>query len=187
MWLSDTDKAFAILFEALFHLIDSIIHDLLLENIINTTFQNQTSTRQPTSTNFLDDLEHCHFTDSQSEKTCAICQVDFEKEEDIITLPCGHCFHGNGNECPGIIPWLKDNNTCPMCKHELPSNTVISETNDNDDNLDIRPLLDDEINEIINNIIINILNGEQPSIRDIQINNHDLIDTIRTNIHNSIV
>ena len=36
-------------------------------------------------------------------------------EEEVLQLPCGHCFHGG---C--IRPWLLENNTCPVCRHELP-------------------------------------------------------------------
>ena len=43
--------------------------------------------------------------------------------EDIIELPCKdkHYFHIKKEECGGIYPWLKENNTCPLCRHKFPS------------------------------------------------------------------
>ena len=32
-----------------------------------------------------------------------------------------HYFHIKHEGCPGIYPWLKENHTCPMCRHEFPS------------------------------------------------------------------
>lgn len=46
-----------------------------------------------------------------------------EKDEEvsvkdgIVRLWCGHLFH---NEC--VVPWLSKQNTCPLCRFELPSN-----------------------------------------------------------------
>jgi len=34
----------------------------------------------------------------------------------IIEMPCDHVFH---NAC--IMPWLKDHNSCPQCRYELPT------------------------------------------------------------------
>ena len=35
----------------------------------------------------------------------------------IVRLWCGHIFH---SDC--VIPWLSKQNTCPLCRYELPSN-----------------------------------------------------------------
>jgi hypothetical protein len=42
---------------------------------------------------------------------CQICQCDFECNEHVKILPCGHDFHVG---C--IDMWLKDNKTCCICK-----------------------------------------------------------------------
>ena len=43
---------------------------------------------------------------------------ELEKMENrvIIEMPCEHTFH---QEC--ILPWLKEHNSCPKCRFELPT------------------------------------------------------------------
>lgn len=52
----------------------------------------------------------------ENEFVCAICKDDVSKEEVVKQLPCLHYYHG---EC--IVPWLRMRNTCPVCRHELPT------------------------------------------------------------------
>lgn len=47
---------------------------------------------------------------------CAICKDEVSGEEMVRQLPCLHYYHG---DC--IVPWLKIRNTCPVCRHELPT------------------------------------------------------------------
>ncbi|KAH6791265.1 RING/U-box superfamily protein [Perilla frutescens var. frutescens] len=47
---------------------------------------------------------------------CAVCKDEFAIGEKVIRLPCSHLYHG---EC--ILPWLSIRNTCPVCRHELPT------------------------------------------------------------------
>ena len=49
--------------------------------------------------------------------SCHICITDFEMKENGMFLPCGHIYHP---KC--IEPWLKEHNTCPVCRKEMPSN-----------------------------------------------------------------
>ena len=47
---------------------------------------------------------------------CAVCKDLFELGNVCTSLPCEHMF------CPSCIePWLKEHNTCPICRHELPT------------------------------------------------------------------
>ncbi|CAN6335527.1 unnamed protein product [Urochloa humidicola] len=52
---------------------------------------------------------------------CAICFEDFEDGEEVSVMPCSHRheFHPN---CIG--KWLARSNTCPLCRHELPTGDV---------------------------------------------------------------
>jgi len=46
---------------------------------------------------------------------CVICLREYEVDEEIKTLPCGHEFH---SEC--VDPWLGEHNrTCPTCRHDI--------------------------------------------------------------------
>nr|XP_012423210.1 PREDICTED: E3 ubiquitin-protein ligase RNF181 isoform X1 [Odobenus rosmarus divergens] len=53
---------------------------------------------------------------SQAELKCPVCLLEFEEEETAIEMPCHHLFHSN---C--ILPWLSKTNSCPLCRHELPT------------------------------------------------------------------
>lgn len=45
---------------------------------------------------------------------CCICLSEIQKGKETILLPCGHMFH---SKC--CLNWLKENNTCPMCRFEI--------------------------------------------------------------------
>lgn len=50
---------------------------------------------------------------TQADRKCSICQEEYEADDDIGKLDCGHGFH---IEC--IRHWLAHKNTCPVCKAE---------------------------------------------------------------------
>ncbi|KAM0853886.1 hypothetical protein ACQ4PT_050783 [Festuca glaucescens] len=47
---------------------------------------------------------------------CAVCKDGIEAGEAARRLPCAHLYHDG---C--ILPWLAIRNTCPLCRHELPT------------------------------------------------------------------
>ena len=53
--------------------------------------------------------------------TCGICLDELQEGQDVIELPNTdkHYFHIKTSECDGIYPWLKGNNTCPMCREQV--------------------------------------------------------------------
>uniref|UniRef100_A0A8C5KD03 E3 ubiquitin-protein ligase RNF181 n=1 Tax=Jaculus jaculus TaxID=51337 RepID=A0A8C5KD03_JACJA len=61
------------------------------------------------------DEHNCEPLNSEQLK-CPVCLVEFEEEETAIELPCHHLFHSS---C--ILPWLSKTNSCPLCRHELPT------------------------------------------------------------------
>ncbi|CAD7699474.1 unnamed protein product [Ostreobium quekettii] len=48
--------------------------------------------------------------------SCPVCFDDYAPGQEVQTLPCGHVLH------PGCLaPWLETTNSCPVCRHELPT------------------------------------------------------------------
>jgi E3 ubiquitin-protein ligase RNF115/126 len=47
---------------------------------------------------------------------CAVCMDDFQLGAAAKQLPCNHVFH---KDC--ILPWLELHSSCPVCRHELPT------------------------------------------------------------------
>ncbi|GJX99731.1 probable E3 ubiquitin-protein ligase RHC2A [Tanacetum coccineum] len=47
---------------------------------------------------------------------CAVCKEAFVLGTKVKKMPCQHLYH---SEC--ILPWLALRNSCPVCRHELPS------------------------------------------------------------------
>ena len=48
------------------------------------------------------------------ENSCAVCKEEFSVGENCLLMPCKHHFHG---DC--LLPWLKERNSCPVCRFEL--------------------------------------------------------------------
>ena len=47
--------------------------------------------------------------------TCAVCCDNIQIGKKGMFMPCGHIYH---QDC--LEPWLQTNNTCPVCRYELP-------------------------------------------------------------------
>eukprot|EP00939_MAST-03C_sp_MAST-3C-sp1_P004292 g4292.t1 len=56
--------------------------------------------------------------DVEQKCACSVCLTEYELNEKIVVLPCTHAFH---KDC--LSPWLKDHNTCPVCRFKLPTDS----------------------------------------------------------------
>ena len=77
----------------------------------------------PASKDFIKNLPEADFITGGNDK-CAICLdvmqvkdgMGDESKKPVKKLPCNHCFHAS---C--ITPWLEHVSTCPLCKHDFPT------------------------------------------------------------------
>ena len=97
-------------------------------NALNELFQRAQEQQRgppPTSKLFLDNLPLKMWTQDMlktaSQTDCVICLSEFEKDDKVISLPCGHTFH---RDCG--MTWLIEHNVCPTCRYQLPTQTEAS-------------------------------------------------------------
>jgi hypothetical protein len=96
---------------------DSILHQSLYErNPIKYVISEKAK----------EELQKCKYKDALNKETCKCCcitQDDFLDDDDIIQLPCEHCFFPEP-----IIKWLtEESSACPICKKTLESVEVKNE------------------------------------------------------------
>ena len=95
-------------------------------NILNRSFNDQGGAKKHCSASFVNELKQVEITneDVDNKLCCAICQDKFKMGEKVLKLPCQdpHYYHFESDKelCEGILPWLKDNNSCPICREEFP-------------------------------------------------------------------
>ena len=105
-------------------------------DILQSTFDEQTINSIPTCNKFIENLNEMYITeeDVKNGLSCSICQEEFELNDKCIELPCKphkHYFHIKNENCDGVLPWLSENNTCPMCRCEFPKSEEQTEEQSN--------------------------------------------------------
>jgi len=53
---------------------------------------------------------------------CSVCKEEYVLGEPVLQVPCAHLFHG---DC--LLPWLRQHNSCPTCRFELPTDDAAYE------------------------------------------------------------
>ena len=96
-----------------------------LENIINYLMANDPNQygNPPASKKAVESLESLEINETiylDLKKNglieCSVCKEEFTLIEKVKKLPCKHYFH---EDC--LRPWLEQRNSCPTCRHELPT------------------------------------------------------------------
>ncbi|XLT00728.1 hypothetical protein HN51_050079 [Arachis hypogaea] len=72
----------------------------------------------PASKSAVEGLPEVEITENNlaAEPHCAVCKEAFEIGTKAKEMPCKHIYH---SDC--ILPWLALRNSCPVCRHELPT------------------------------------------------------------------
>ncbi|PPD92154.1 hypothetical protein GOBAR_DD10922 [Gossypium barbadense] len=73
----------------------------------------------PASKSAIEALPSVNITKNNSNSEfnqCAVCMDDFEEGTEAKQMPCKHLYH---KDC--LLPWLELHNSCPVCRHELPT------------------------------------------------------------------
>ena len=117
---------------------NEILDQVLLDSLYETPTYKQVLSSKGESL-----LKTIKYNKSCANSKCPIYHVEFEEDQEITQLPCGHCFITEG-----IKHWLKEEKAeCPVCRDELPSYSIKNkETNteeSNEDDLDDLEDLDD--------------------------------------------
>jgi hypothetical protein len=100
-------------------------------DILERSMQDTGGATKPTCQDTIDSLSIVEIFNDTIQ--CAICQETLKNGSKAIKLPCPDtphyfCLGDDPDKCAGIKPWLKDNNTCPICRFELPIEEKKKET-----------------------------------------------------------
>jgi len=52
---------------------------------------------------------------------CAVCRIEFEEVDEVVLLPCRHCYHP---EC--ISQWLQQKKVCPQCNKDVVEDALLA-------------------------------------------------------------
>ena len=99
----------------------------------------------------LTQLNHIKYTFNENEnnniynKSCPIMMYDFEENQEIIQLPCNHCYDPDA-----IKKWVNEEKAeCPVCRYKLKSKEIKIECNNNSNNSNyFDNYTNNELNEI---------------------------------------
>jgi len=119
--------------------------------------------------NTLIPIKFIHAKDIENNLTCSIMCEPFQENDDIIELPCNHCFF-----VEPIMKWLtEDSCECPVCRYKFDS---MEKNVGEEENI--------EINEEENENVY----YEYEELEQINMNNFfDFINNVNNNSYNNII
>ena len=103
------------------------------ETFINNSLYTNAKYKKVLSTEGEYDLEKIQYkSDNNYNNTCPIYQINFEENEEVIKLPCNHCFTQDA-----ILKWLKEEQAvCPVCRYELKSIEIKDQESESESEID---------------------------------------------------
>ena len=116
-------------------------------NILNESFnRNNVVYKKVLSEKGKDQLNRCLFKDStKTNNSCPIFHVNFDNDDEIIELPCQHCFVPEA-----IEKWLNEEQAvCPVCRFELDSKEVKVDNDDENTTQEVIEEVDSDDEELI--------------------------------------
>lgn len=90
-------------------------------------------------------------------KSCPIMIYEFEENQEIIQLPCNHCY-----DTVAIKKWVNEEKAeCPVCRYKLKSKEIKIECNNNNNSNYFDNYTNNELNEIRTYITDYLLEEQQ--------------------------
>ncbi len=114
---------------------DAVFSQEALDRIVTQLMEASphTNAAPPASQTAIESLEKKQVDDEmlgpEGKAECTICIDELKKGDEVVVLPCKHWYHG---EC--VTLWLKEHNTCPVCRMPIESRPADSSGNNNNPN-----------------------------------------------------
>jgi hypothetical protein len=98
---------------------DSILLERLLDkNNSQKKYAKESSLDKDSPAFSKSELLQCKLVCGRFEEECSICQEIMMEGNTVLKLSCRHAYH---TQC--VETWLERQNTCPMCRNEMPVHT----------------------------------------------------------------
>ncbi|KAH6856778.1 hypothetical protein B0I37DRAFT_306325 [Chaetomium sp. MPI-CAGE-AT-0009] len=113
---------------------DAVFTQEALDRIVTQLMEAspQTNAAPPATQAAIEKLEKKRVDDAmlggEGKAECTICIDEINKGDEVSVLPCKHWYHG---EC--VILWLKEHNTCPICRMPIENQGGGGNSNNNND------------------------------------------------------
>jgi len=114
---------------------DAVFSQEALDRIVTQLMEAspQTNAAPPASQTAIENLEKKQVDDEmlgpEGKAECTICIDELKKGDEVSVLPCKHWYHG---EC--VVLWLKEHNTCPICRMPIENRQGGGGNNNNSNN-----------------------------------------------------